>query len=389
MSADQHLPYRLRLPGPVAVPADVQHAIAGQVLNHRGSEFNQIMHTAAALAQPVFGTQNDIMFFASSGTGVMEASLINALGRGERALVIANGQFGERFASIAAAHGIHTEVINVVWGENVDPQIVSEKLQNGNFHAVVAVHNESSTGAVADIETLGRIVAPTDAILIVDSISGLGAVEMRQDDWGVDILVSASQKALMCPPGLGLASVSAKGWAQIEKDTGKSRFYWDLRKARNAAAKGQTSFTTPVTLMAGLCRALSMINEEGMENVLARHRLISDGLRAGGTALGLPLFTTAPLVSNSVTVLSMPAQLDGNAVVRHMHEHFNTVIAGARNRLAGKVIRIGTMGHVSQADILTDLDYLEATFKALNQPVQSGQATRAAQKVFEQEGRTK
>jgi aspartate aminotransferase-like enzyme len=193
---------------------------------------------------------------------------------------------------------------------------------------------------------------------------------MRQDDWGVDILLSASQKALMCPPGLGLASISAKAWEHIERENGKKRYYWDFRKARESAAKGQTAFTTAVTLMCGLNEALTMIHEEGLDNVLRRHQRLADALRAGGTALGLSDFTRSAIKSNTVVVFSMPEGVDGNAVVGHMYEHHNTIIAGARNRLSGKVIRIGTMGFISEKDISTDLEYLES---ALNQVTRSAE----------------
>lgn len=365
MTRRSDLPYRLRLPGPCAVPQRVQKAIAGQALNHRGPEFKAIVTNAASLLQPILGTENEVMFFASSGTGVMEAALANALGEGDRALILSNGQFGERFLSIAKALAIETASLEAPWGEAIAPRALEEKLRAENFQAVIVVHNESSTGAVNDLQTLGRIVGDSDAILIVDSVSGLGGVDMRQDDWGVDIVVSASQKALMCPPGLGVVSVSAKAWKQIEKGNGKRRFYWDFRKARESAAKGQTAFTTPVTLMSGLNEALTMIHEEGLERVLNRHRQLADSLRSGGTALGLSLFTRADMRSNTVVVFSMPEALDGNAVVSHMYDRYNTVIAGARNWLAGKVIRIGTMGFISEADIATDLDCLESTLSYL------------------------
>jgi aspartate aminotransferase-like enzyme len=372
MTRKNALPYRLRLPGPTAVPERVQKAIAGPALNHRGPEFTDIVKSAVSLAQPVLGTNNDVMFFASSGTGMMEAALANALGEGERALVLSYGAFGERFSSIAEALGIQTEQLEAPWGETIPARQVEEKLRAGNFHAVVVVHNESSTGAVSDLETLGKVVGATDAILIVDSVSGLGGVEMRQDDWGVDILVSASQKALMCPPGLGLASISDKAWDRVEQEAGKKRYYWDFRKARESAAKGQTAFTTPVTLMSGLNEALSMIHEEGLDNVLRRHERLSDAFRAGGHALGLSDFTRAAIKSNTVVVFSMPEGVDGNAVVAHMYDHYNTVIAGARNWLSGKVIRIGTMGFISNADIETDLKYLESTMHSLSAFTKNG-----------------
>ena len=381
------LPYRLRLPGPTAIPERVTKAMGKHVLSHRGPEFKSIMHSAAKLAQPVIGTKNDVMFFASSGTGMMEASIVNALGEGDRALIISNGQFGERFVAIAAAHGIDADIIDVPWGENVNIIDVAQRLAARNYQAVLAFHNESATGAVSDLAAMGKVDGECAAILIVDSVSGLGGIDVRQDDWGIDILISASQKALMCSPGIGLMSVSAKGWAQIEKENDKRRFFWDLRKARDNHAKDQTTFTTPVTLMAGVNEALGMIQDEGLANVLARHQLMADGLRAGGQALGLGIFTKTPWLSNTVTVFSLTSGLDGSDIVKHMYKEYNTVIAGARNQLSGKVIRIGTMGQLSQQEILTDLQYLEATLAHLGHSVDAGQGQDAAQAIFDKSSR--
>jgi aspartate aminotransferase-like enzyme len=219
------------------------------------------MIEAAKLAQPILGTANQVMFFGSSGTGVMEASLANVLGAGDRALVVSNGQFGERFLTIAENLGLATDAIEAPWGQTVSAEAVAQRLERADYRAVVAVHNESSTGAVTDLAALGAVVRQTPALLVVDSVSGLGGIEMRQDEWGVDVVVSASQKALMCPPGLGLASVSDKAWKAIEDDGGRARFYWDFRRARAAAAKGGTAFTTPVSLVAALREALRMIHE--------------------------------------------------------------------------------------------------------------------------------
>ena len=375
-------PYRLRLPGPTAVPERVLEALAGPVLNHRGPEFRDVMIEAAKLAQPILGTSNQVMFFGASGTGVMEASLANVLGEGDKALVVCNGQFGERFLSIAENLGLVADAIEAPWGQTVSAEAVAQRLEGADYRAVVAVHNESSTGAVTDLAALGAVVRQTPALLVVDSVSGLGGIEMRQDAWGVDVVVSASQKALMCPPGLGLASVSDKAWKAIEDDGGRARFYWDFRRARAAAAKGGTAFTTPVSLVAALREALRMIHEEGLPEVLARHRRLGRALRAGGAGLGLPLFTQAPLISDTVTVFAVPDGRDGSAVVRHLHERYGTVIAGARNRLKGKVLRIGTMGHIEESDILTDLLYLEKTLEDLGWPILRGAGTNAAKEAL-------
>lgn len=384
MAAERSLPYRLRLPGPTAVPDRVREALARPVVSHRGPEFREIVTEATALSRRVLGTSNEVLFFTSSGTGVMEASLVNVLGDKGKALVLSNGQFGERFLAIAEHLGLHADAIEVPWGETVGVEAVAARLEGGDYRAVVAVHNESSTGAVADLADLGAVVRDTPAVLIVDSISGLGGIEMRQDDWGVDVVVSASQKALMCPPGLGLASVSNKAWNVIEGHGGAASFYWDFRKAREAAAKGQTAFTTPVSLVVALREALRMIHHEGLPEVLARHRRLAGALRRGGAALGLPIFTKAPLISDTVTVFATPDGLDGTAVVRHLYERYGTVIAGARNRLKGKVLRIGTMGWCSEDDIREDLLYLEKTLEDLGWPVERGAGVAAADETLRQ-----
>jgi aspartate aminotransferase-like enzyme len=371
-------PYRLRLPGPTTVPERVRTALASPVLNHRGPEFAEIFAETTSLLRKVAGTSNEILLFACSGTGMMEASLANVLAPGDKALIVVNGQFAERFVTIARALGSQADTIDVPWGHSVDTEVLTARLAGGDYRAVVAVHNESSTGAVADLAAIGAVVRATPALLVVDSVSGLAGIEMKQDVWGVDILLSASQKALMCPPGLGLASVSEKAWKAIDRDDGRARFYWDFRKARDAAVKGQTAFTPAVSIAVGLREALRMIFEEGLPDVLARHRRLGEALRLGGQALGLSVFTKSPLVSDTVTVFDVPAGLEGGAIVRHMYERYGTVIAGARNKLAGKVIRFGTMGHLDDSDIVTDLMHLERTLADLGRPAARGAGMAAA-----------
>ncbi len=375
--------YRLRLPGPTAVPERVQQAIAEKLVNHRGAEAHALIAEVETRAKPIFGTANDILLFAGSGTAVMEASLANILAPGERVLVALNGQFGERFKAIAESMGAVVDGIECEWGEAPDPAAIKRRLAGHDYRAVCVVHNESATGAVADLAAIGKIVRDSPALLVVDSVSGLGGIEMRQDDWHVDILLSASQKALMCPPGIGLVSVGAKAWPVVERADRVPRFFWDFRKAKAAIDKSETAFTPPLSLIAGLREALRMIDEEGLAHVHARHRRLSAALRAGGEALGLPIFT-APSAhrSDTVSVFRVPDGLEGGAIVRHLYEHHHTVIAGARNRLAGRVIRIGTMGAVTEGDILTDLLHLEETLRALSRSVARGAGVAAAASVL-------
>lgn len=370
--------YRLRLPGPTAVPERVRSALATPVLNHRGPEFRAIFARAEELIKPVIGTANHVLFLACSGTGAMESALINAIAPGERVLVVVSGQFGERFAAIAKAIGALVETLDVEWGRAVDPADIERRLKAQKYRAVVLVHNESSTGVVANLAAIGKVVRETDALLIVDSVSGLGGIEMRQDEWGVDILISASQKALMCPPGIGVASVSAKALAVVNRDTSMPRFYWDFRKALAHADHAETPFTPAVSMIAGLREALEMIHEEGLENVLARHLRLSQALRCGANALGLRTFGALDALSSTVVVLEVPEPLDGNAIVKQMYERHRTVIAGSRNKLDGRVIRIGTMGSLSEADILTDLLHLEDTLAHLGWPMRAGDGAAAA-----------
>lgn len=370
--AETALPYRLRLPGPTAVPERIRMALAEPVVAHRGPEFKEIMQETNELIKPVLGTGNDVMFFASSGTGVMEASVANVMGTDDKALVLVCGQFGDRFVQILQSMNRQFDTIEVPWGEAVSTDAIKEKLAEGGYRAVFAIHNESSTGAVADLKAIGAAVRESEAVLVVDSISGAGGLELKQDEWGVDVLVSASQKAFMCPPGLGIASISEKGWKAIERDAGQARFYWDLRRAREAAGKGQTAFTSPLPLVYGIREALRMIHTEGWHNVVTRHVKLSAAMRAGGAAMGLPTFTKAPLLSSTVCVFEMPEGVDGSAIVSHMYEKYRTVIAGSRSKLKGKVIRIGTMGAITEDDIRTDLTYLESTLEDLGRSVESG-----------------
>lgn len=376
--------YRLRLPGPTEVPERVRQALARPVLNHRGLEFRAEMAETEALIRPVMGTGNRILSFAASGTGMMEAALANVLAPGDRMLAVVHGQFGERFAAIGRSLGAEVDLLECAWGDPVDPDALEARLRETEYRAVTVIHNESSTGVVADLAAVGRIVARSPALLIVDSVSGLGGIEMRQDEWQVDVLASASQKALMCPPGLGLVSVSEKAWRTIRRDGRQPGFYWSFERARAAAEKNETAFTAPVSLVAALCAALQMIHEEGLPSVLARHGRLSAALREGAAGLGLATFGRGENLSATVVVLSVPEGLDGAAIVRGMYERFTTVIAGARNRLAGRVVRLGTMGWLTEATILTDLYQLGAVLAQLGWPTQVGAGLAAASARFRQ-----
>jgi aspartate aminotransferase-like enzyme len=370
--------YRLRLPGPTAVPERVRNAIARPMVSHRGPEFTAILRRTEEMIQPLLGTCNHVLFFASTGTGMMEASLVNVLAPGERVLAVVNGQFGERFGAIAQALGAQVDTLEIPWGSAADPDDIRKRVETVDYRAVVVIHNESSTGVVANLAAIGAVLRDRPALLLVDSVSGLGGIPMRQDEWGVDIVVSSSQKALMCPPGLGLISMSGKAWQVVNRASRMPRFYWDFRKALASAEKTETPFTTPIALMTGLHEALAMIHEEGLPQVLERHRQLSTALRAGCAALGLTEFTKAESLSSTVVCLNVPDGLKGGEIVRSLYQRHGTVIAGSRNKLSGKVIRIGTMGNFNAGDILTDLLHLEATLLELGWNCAPGAGVSAA-----------
>jgi aspartate aminotransferase-like enzyme len=356
-------PYRLRLPGPTAVPQRVRDAMARPMVGHRGPEFREVLVGVENLLCPVLGTERHVFLYAATGTGMMEAALVNVLAPGERVLVVVHGQFGERFASIALACGARVDTVESEWGRAPDPGAIEERLRASEYRALVVVHNESSTGVTAPLAEIGALLRNRPELLLVDSVSGLGGIEMRMDEWGVDVVAGASQKALMCPPGLGIAAISAKAWDVVRRDDRMPRYYLDFRRAMESAGKDETPFTSSVSLIAGLKEALEMIHDEGLPEVLLRHERLSKRLRAGCEALGLPSFALEKL---SNTVVALDAAGRGKEIVRRLYEQYGTVIAGSRNKLSGRVIRIGTMGCISDEDIRTDLSHLEQTLRSIH-----------------------
>jgi aspartate aminotransferase-like enzyme len=370
--------YRLRMPGPAAVPERVRAAIALPALSHRGPEFRVTLEDVTGALRAILGTRHHVFLLGASGTGGMEAALVNTLSAGDAVLVIENGQFGERFSSIAEGMPVELDRLLVPWGEVPDPDMIAARLRAKSYRAVVVIHNESATGVVADLAAIGAVLRDTETLLVVDSVSGVGGVEMRMDAWGVDVVVTASQKSLMCPPGLAIAAVSDKAMRVVNATHGIPRFFFDFRRAKVSLDKGETPFTPPVSLILGLREALAMIDEEGLSAVLARHARLSSALRAGFEALGFPMFPRGRPFSPTVTVGVVPEGLDGSAIVRHMYTHYRTVIAGQRTKLRDRVIRIGTMGFVGPEDILADLHYLECTLRDLGRAPAPGAGVQAA-----------
>lgn len=370
----------LATPGPSPVPAEVRLVLAEEMIHHRTAEFRDYTARAVENLKKIFKTANDVLIIAASGTGAMEASVSNVLGRGDRAVTIQGGKFGERWTDLVKAYGAEPLVLEVEWGEGPDPRKVKALLdENSDIKAVYATLCETSTATVQDIEALGKVVAATDAILVVDGISGVGAVDIRSDEWGVDILCVGSQKALMMPPGLAFVSVSEKAWKVIEKAE-RTAYYFDLVKARKSAGKNDTPYTSAVSMVRALARATDIIVEEGVEAVLARHSKLAEATRAAVGALGLELLSKSP--ADAVTAVVMPDGIDADELRKVMTGRYGVSVAGGQEQLKGRIIRIAHMGYMGEFDVIAVIAALEMTLKEMGVDVALGSGVAACQKVL-------
>ncbi len=371
----------LLTPGPTPLPPEVLGAMSRPIIHHRTPQFQEILKEATQGLKYVYQTKNDVFILASSGTGAMEAAVVNLLSCGDTALVIEGGKFGERWTEICKAYGIKTEVISVEWGRGVNPLDIQEKIKNNPaIRVVFTTLCETSTGVVNDIAAIGKIIKDTGAVLAVDAISGLGAIDLKTDDWFCDIVVSGSQKGLMLPPGLGFISVSPKAFKLIESSS-SPRYYLDLKKAKKALDKTDTPFTPAITLIIALNEALKMMKEDGLENIFARHRKMADAVRNAVLALGLKLF--APEAgSDVVTAICLPEGLDGEKLVKTMRDTYGVTIAGGQDSLKGRVCRIAHMGFIEEFDIITGISCLEKVLTQMGYKFTLGSGVRAAEEAF-------
>ena len=371
--------HRLMTPGPSPVPEETLLALAEPMFHHRTKEFEAILRDVLADLKYVFATQNDVLILTSSGTGAMEAAVVNTVARGEKVIVLASGRFGERWAEISKAFGIEPVVVAVGPGQSVTPAQLDDALKkNPDTVAVFATLCETSTGAGHDLEAMGKIVARTPAILAVDGISGAGAMECRTDAWGIDILVTGSQKALMLPPGLAFLTMSSKAWARVEAVKPQA-FYFDLKKMRKKITVPDTLFTPAHTLIKALGVSLRKIREEGIEQVWSRHRRLAAACRAGVRALGLELFAANP--ADAVTTVTVPAGLDVTRLLARLVERFGLKLVGGQDELKGRIFRIAHMGYMDELDIIGVISALELVLAELGWKVESGRAVTAAQQI--------
>lgn len=373
----------LMTPGPTPVPAEVMLAMAAPIIHHRTPDFSAAFAEAIGNLKYVFQTEGDVLLFACSGTGVMEAAIANCFSAGDTVVVCRNGKFGDRQKSICETYGLNVIDLAYEWNEVVNPADVQGALATyPEVRGVIVTQSETSSGVLNDVEAIGKLVKPlADVVLIVDSITGIGAVDCKTDAWGLDVVMTGSQKGLMLPPGLAACTVSKKAWKAYERST-LPKFYFDWMKYQKNVAKDTTPFTPAVTLVLGLNVSLRMIREEGLENTIARHKKLADATRAGCEALGLKLFAPPEGRGNAVTPVWVPEGVDGKAIVKIMKDKYGVTIAGGQDDYAGRIIRIGHLGYFGEFDIITTLAALEMTLAELGYEFESGSGIKAAESVF-------
>ena len=376
----------LMIPGPTPVPEAALLAMAKHPMGHRSSEFDAIFAECTENLKWLHQTKSDVLSLTVSGTGAMEAGIINFLSAGDRVLVGNNGKFGERWGEVAQAYGLNAEIITAEWGQPLDPEKFREKLEadtNKEIKAVIITHSETSTGVLNDLETINRHVkAHGEALIMVDAVTSLGAANVPMDEWGIDVIASGSQKAYMIPPGLGFVAVSAKAW-EAYKTAKLPRFYLDLGKYRKDAAKNTTPFTPPVIMFFALQVTLRMMKAEGLENVFARHQRLMKTTHAAVKALGLGLLAADGAASPAITAVVPPAQVDAQKVRSLMKKRFDILLADGQDHLKGKIFRIGHLGFVCDRDILAAISALETVLRELGyEGFSSGAGIAAAAKVL-------
>lgn len=368
----------LLAPGPTPVPARVRLAMAQPMFHHRTPQFSALFGEVRTQLQELFQTEQDVLMLAASGTGAMEAAVNNCFAPGDEVIFINGGKFGERWGKLASTFGVKPIEIRVEWGRAVRPEQVEQALaEHPNAKGVLVQASETSTCAVHPIEQLAAITRKKDVLLVVDGITAVGVYPIPMDQWGVDVLVTGSQKALMLPPGLALIALSARAWQRVEQ-VKQPRFYFDLTRERTNQAKNTTAYTPAITLVIGLREALSMMQEEGYANVYARHARLASATRAAGAALGLTL--VAPdNPSPAVTGLYTPEGVDGGKLFSYLRDKMQVVFAGGQDQLKGKIVRIAHLGYIGAFDTVTAVAALEMALKHFGHPVELGKGVGAAQ----------
>jgi aspartate aminotransferase-like enzyme len=374
----------LMTPGPTPVAPETQLAMAQPILHHRSPQFMEILAKVREDLKYLFQTQQEVLMFAATGTGAMEGAVANTLSPGDTALVIEGGKFGERWAELCEVYGVNVDLIKVEWGRAVKPEEVKERLKaNPAIKAVFVQANETSTAVQHPVKELAAITkALPNTILVVDAISALGGYALPMDEWGMDIVVAGSQKAMMLPPGLAFAALSPKAW-EMTKTSTCPKYYFNFAKQLKSQEKNQTAYTSAVTLTMGLQQVLTWIREEGLEKIFARNRKLSLATKAAVQAMGLELYSKDN-PSDVLTAVEAPAVVDGQKVVAKLRER-GIWIAGGQAQAKGKIFRIAHMGYIDELDLLGTLGALEIVLNQLGYRVAPGVGVKAAQEILGKE----
>ena len=375
----------LMIPGPTPVPEQVLLDMAKHPVGHRSKEFMEVIGAVTQKLKWLHQTQHDVLILTVSGTGAVEAGIINFFSPGDRVLVGSNGKFGERWVEVCQAYGLQVDEVKAEWGKPLDPEEFRQKLEADTaktYKGVIVTFSETSTGVLNDLKTINRhIKAHGSALAIVDAVTSLGAVNLPMDEWGIDVIASGSQKGYMIPPGLGFVAVSPKAW-EAYKTAKLPKYYLDLGKYSKESAKNSTPFTSSVNMIVALHTALTMMEQEGLENIFQRHQRQMTATREAMKVLGLPLYTADNCGSPAITAV-VPVSVDAQQIRSVMKKRFNIVLADGQDAMKGKMFRMGHLGYVSDRDILTAIAALEATLQELGHTVPNpGGAIAAAAKIL-------
>ncbi len=370
----------LLTPGPTPLPPQVREAMGRAIIHHRTSQYRAIFKRVLQGMQTAIQTANPVYCLTSSGTGAMEASVNNLLSSGDEAIVVLGGKFAERWQELCKAYGVKVTTVPLAYGDAVDPQQVDAALNaHPNVKAVFATLCETSTGVVHDVQALASLTRKRQAVLVVDAISGLLADECRTDEWGVDVVVTGSQKGLMLPPGLAFLSISQKASALMAQSK-SPRYYFNLAAYHKALADDDTPFTSAVSTVIALDEALKLVLQQGVTQMIRRCAQMAEATRAAAQALGLERFAKRP--SNGVTAIKVPSGVDGKALTKVMYDTSRVMVAGGQGDMAGKIFRVAHMGYISPDDVLAGLTALEQALTGLGYTVKPGAGVNAAKAVF-------
>lgn len=372
---------RLLTPGPTPLLPQALHAMMGSDIHHRTEDFRRVYKSVLSGLKHTLNTQNDVLVLVASGSGAMEASIQNCFSCGEEVLVCTAGKFGERWVALTKAFGLKPTVIEEPYGSAVSAaQVEAALAANSNIRGVFIQASETSTGAAHDIEAIAKVVRQTDALFVIDAITGLGTMPIKIDEWGLDIVIGGSQKSFMIPPGLAFIAVGDRAWQRME-ESNNPRFYFDLRRERKNAANGESAWTPAVSLLLALDEALKYISNLGMDKLIANAQLLASATRAAAKELGLELFSPNN-PGSSVTAIRAPQGMDSGVIVKEFRNRFGSIIANGQGSMKGQIFRVAHLGYFDFADLFAMVAELELILAANGHPVEFGRGVAAVQRVY-------